>query len=106
MDIISLSSWLVFGAALFIFAQNLRYLFILNKRTDRRLRRQSLHFGFCLISLYLAALYLLAALNPANIYLIRSGLASKAGILIIFAMLYLVTRQDQFDTRHTGDAPQ
>ena len=95
-DIINLllpvSSWLIVLAAFALACQNFRYL----RRNCSR--RQNLHFGFTILAVYLGGLYLTAAIEP-TIWFIRSGLATKIGIGILFWMMYTVTKMDEEDYR-------
>ena len=95
-DIINLllpaSSWLIVLAAIALAAQNFRYL----RRNCTR--RQNMHFGFAILSIYMGGLYLIAALDP-TIWVIRSGIATKIGIVILFWMVYKVTYMDESDFR-------
>lgn len=87
-----LSSWLVFLAALGVALQNFIYL----RRNCSR--RQSTHFAFLVLALYMSGLYLMAATTP-TIWLIRSGIATKIGIMILLWMIYSITRMDAQDER-------
>ena len=86
------SSWLIVIGAFALAIQNFRYL----RRNCSR--RQNLHFGFALLAFYLGGLYLTAAIEPA-IWFIRSGLATKIGIGVLFYMIYSVTKMDEGDFR-------
>lgn len=91
------TSWLVFIAALLVACQNLLYL------TKNFTRRQNMHFSFALLALYMAALYFMAIVAPTT-WLIRSGIATKVGILILFWMVAKITYMDERDTRR--DVPR
>lgn len=90
--LLPVSSWLIVLAAFGLAVQNFRYL----RRNCSR--RQNLHFGFALLAFYLGGLYLTAAIEP-TIWFIRSGLATKLGLAILFWMMYTVTRMDEEDYR-------
>ena len=86
------TSWLLVAGAFALAFQNFRYI----RRNCSR--RQHLHFGFAILAFYLGGLYLTAALEP-TIWFIRSGLATKIGIGVLFYMIYSVTKMDEGDFR-------
>lgn len=90
--ILRASSWALVIFAFALAIQNVRYL------RKNCTRRQNLHFGFAVLAIYLGGLYLTAAIQP-DIWFIRSGLATKIGIGILFWMLYTVTKADETDYR-------
>lgn len=87
-----ITSWVVFIAAAGVFIQNFLYL----KRN--RHRRQDMHFAFATLSLYMASLYLIAALDPA-VWIIRTGIATKIGIIILLYMIFSITHMDENEQR-------
>lgn len=88
----TLTSWIVFIFALAVIVQNIVYL----KRNYRR--RPLFHFAVGLLAIYMAGLYFTAAIDP-TVYIIRSGLATKTGIIILFYLLWTVTKLDIEDYR-------
>ena len=90
--LLPVSSWLIVIGAAALAIQNLQYL----RRNCTR--RQNVHFAFTLLAIYMGALYLIAAIEP-TVWIIRSGIATKIGIGILFWMMYKVTRMDEADYR-------
>ncbi len=93
MSLTTATTVLVALGAFVILVQQILYL-----RSDTFTRRAPLHLATALLSFYFFALNLYTAFD-STLYIIRAGILSRLGIIVLFVLLWLYTQADNSEVR-------